>query len=437
MYFRQMILVLAALTLIVAGAVAGGEDEAAPSATTVTFYFPVQAAGPLTKIMEGYVAEFHAQNPDIKVAAVYSGSYDDTQIKAITAAKSGNPPTVAQMAAADMYLFLNKGVVRPIDDFVKTKEDKEWLDGFMPVYLSAAEKDGHTWCVPYARSTAIMFYNKDAFKEGGLDPEKPPTTWTELVEYGKAVTKKGTSSKMTRWGIGIPGSIASGYWMMNILAAQNGLIELSDKTGTKTFLDDPKVVEALQFWVDLDRVHGIHPPGVLEWGTTPKDFVEQRLAMIWTTTGNLTNIKNQVSTFSFGVARMPGNPKSASVLGGGGLYIFEDAPKASQQAGFKFVRFLTSAEKMADYNIKTGYIAARDDAWETDAMKKYIKEFPAVTVARDQIPLCMAEVATLEQARLKQLLADAVAAAATGQKSPKQALADAQNEMDRVLAKYR
>jgi sn-glycerol 3-phosphate transport system substrate-binding protein len=74
--------------------------------------------------------------------------------------------------------------------------------------------------------------------------------------------------------------------------------------GNKTDLTNPKVVEALKFWVDLNKVHGIHPPGIQEWGTTPSDFLEERIAMIWTTTGNLTNLKASAK-FDFGLAPYP------------------------------------------------------------------------------------------------------------------------------------
>ncbi|MBE0414908.1 extracellular solute-binding protein, partial [Yoonia sp.] len=104
----------------------------------------------------------------------------------------------------------------------------------------------------------------------------------------------------------------------------------------------PFAIEALQFFVDLSTVHGIHPSGVLEWGTMPNDFIQGRLAMAWHTTGNLSNIRNN-ATFDFGVAPYPGNPEPASVLGGGNPYIFAGADREQQAAAFDFVKFTTSA----------------------------------------------------------------------------------------------
>ena len=403
--------------------------------TKISFYYPVQVGGPLTKVVDGYVAKFKAANPGIEVEAVYSGNYNDTTTKSLTAAKSGTPPTVAVLLATDIYTFLDEGVIEPFDSFIKTDEDRKWVAGFMPAFLKSAQVDGKLWSAPFQRSTAVLYWNKKAFAEGGLDPEKYPTTWDEMVAYGKAVLRKDASGKVTRWGVGIPGNVGSSQWLFGALAAQNGA-SLFKEDGTQTFLSDPKVVEALQFWVDLSKVHGIHPPGIQEWGTTPADFLEGRIAMIWTTTGNLTNIKRSAG-FDFGVAPYPGKVRPASVLGGGNFYIFSKASAAEKEAAFRFVKFMTSDELLADWSVQTGYVAPRDNAWETPTLKKYVEEMPAATVARKQIASSVPEFSTYENARTTKVLNDALGAALTGAKAPQAALTDAQAEIDRILKPYR
>jgi sn-glycerol 3-phosphate transport system substrate-binding protein len=74
--------------------------------------------------------------------------------------------------------------------------------------------------------------------------------------------------------------------------------------GNKTNFDDPKVVEALQYLVDLSTKHEVMAPGIIEWGATPKAFFEGQTAMMWTSTGNLTNVRNN-APFDFGVAMLP------------------------------------------------------------------------------------------------------------------------------------
>ncbi|MEO8133085.1 MAG: ABC transporter substrate-binding protein [Betaproteobacteria bacterium] len=403
--------------------------------TKVTFYYPIQVSGPLAQVVDGYAARFMAANPDIEVVPVYSGNYIDTTTKALTAAKSGTPPTVAVLLATDIYTLLDEDVVQPLDDFIKTADDKAWVAGFMPAFLKSAQVGGKLWSAPFQRSTAVLYWNKKAFAESGLDPEKYPTTWDEMVRYGKAVIRKDASGKVTRWGVGIPGNVGTAQWLFGALVAQNGG-KLFNEQGTETYLTDPKVVEALQFWVDLSKVHGVHPPGIQEWGTTPSDFLEGRIAMIWTTTGNLTNIKKN-ATFDFGVAPYPGKVAPASVLGGGNLYIFTKAPQAEKEAAFKFIKFMTSDELLADWNIQTGYVAPRDGAWATAALKNYVAGVPAAAVARRQIQNSVPEFSTYQNSRTTRALNDGIAAALTGAKTPQKALTDAQAEIDRILKPYR
>ncbi len=401
----------------------------------ISFYYPIQVGGALTKVIDGYVANFKAANPGIDVEAVYAGNYLDTTTKSLTAAKSGKPPSVAVLLATDIYTFLDEGLIEPLDTFIKSDEDRRWVAGFMPAFLKSAQVDGKLWSAPFQRSTAVLYWNKKAFAESGLDPEKYPTTWDEMVRYGKAVLRKDASGRTTRWGVGIPGNVGSSQWLFGALAAQNGAT-LFKEDGTQVTLTDPRVVEALQFWVDLSTKEGIHPPGIQEWGTTPSDFLENRIAMIWTTTGNLTNIKRQ-ATFDFGLAPYPGKVRPASVLGGGNFYIFAKAPRAEKEAAFKFVKFMTSDELQADWCVQTGYVAPRDGAWETETLKKYVQETPAATVARRQIPNSVPEFSTYENARTTKVLNDAIGAALTGSKTPQKALADAQVEIDAILKQYR
>lgn len=420
---------------LLAAAFIGASSCASLAKTTVTFFYPVQVGGPLTQVIDGYVDQFEKDNPDIDIVPVYSGNYWDTTTKALTADKSGKPPATAVLLATDIFTFIDEDAVQPIDDFIKSDDDKKWLEGFMPAFLASAKVDNHLWAIPFQRSTAVMYWNKTAFKEAGLDPEKYPTTWDEMVEYGKKVVKKDSTGRVVRWGVGIPGNVGSSSWLFGALANQNGGVLMND-AGNQTFLTNKPIVEALQFWVDLNVKHGIHPPGLLEWGTTPSDFLEGRIAMIWTTTGNLTHLRKNAK-FDFGLAPYPANVRQGSVLGGGNFYIFKKAREEEKQAAFKFIKFMTSDEILADWAIQTGYVAPRDGAWETDAMKAYVKEVPDAAVARDQIPNSVPEFSTHENALTTKLLSDALAAALTGKKTPEKALADGQKELERILKGYR
>jgi sn-glycerol 3-phosphate transport system substrate-binding protein len=279
----------------------------------------------------------------------------------------------------------------------------------------------------------VQYWNKDAFKAAGLDPDKPPRTWDEMVSFGRKLTRRDASGAVSQWGLEIPSS-GFPYWLFQALTTQNGAI-LANQDGTKVAYNDPKVIEAAQFFADLSQRYDVMPKGIIDWGTTPNDFFQGKTAMMWTTTGNLTNVRNNAK-FAFGVAAMPSKVRGGSPTGGGNIYIFKSSDKAKLAAALEFARFLSTPERAADWGIATGYVATRPDAWETPAMKKYVAEFPAAVVARDQLKDAVAELSTHDNQRVTKALNDALQAILTGAKQAKPALDEAQAEATRILTTY-
>jgi sn-glycerol 3-phosphate transport system substrate-binding protein len=400
----------------------------------ISFYYPVAVGGPITKIIDKFATDFERENPGIKVHPIYSGTYQDSITKALTAVKSNDAPAMSVLLSTDMYTLIDEDAIVPWDPLIKTAEDRAWLQGFYPAFMENSQTGGKTWGIPFQRSTIVLYYNKEMFKEAGLDPNHPPETWKEMAEYAQKLTKRDASGKVTQWGVQIP---ASGfpYWLFQGLTTENG-VQLMNAAGTETYYDKPAVIEAVQYWVDLTSKYKAHPEGIVEWGTTPKDFFERKVAMMWTTTGNLTNVRSNAK-FDFGVAMLPANKRRGSPTGGGNFYLFKQTKPEQQAASFKFVKWITSPARAAQWGIDTGYVAVRPDAWETPEMKKYVAEFPPAAVARDQLQFAVAELSTHDNQRVTKALNDGLQAALTGSKSPEQAMKDAQREADRLLKSYR
>jgi sn-glycerol 3-phosphate transport system substrate-binding protein len=407
--------------------------SSAASATEITFYYPIAVGGPITKIVDGYVADFSKTHPDITVRPVYTGSYQDSMMKAMTAAKAGNGPDVVILLSTDMFTLIDNDLIEPVDAIATSDSDKAWIKSFYPAFMENSQADGHTWGIPFQRSTIVQYWNKDAFKAAGLDPEKAPANWDEMVAFGKKLTKHDGSGAVTQWGLEIP-STGFLYWMFQALTTQNDTI-LANQDGTKVAYNAPRAVEVAQFFADLSQKYEVMPKGIIDWGTTPKDFFEGKTAMMWTTTGNLTNVRNNAK-FAFGVAALPSKVHGGSPTGGGNIYIFKSGDKAKLAAAVEFARFLSTPERAADWGIATGYVATRPDAWATDAMKKYAAEFPPAAVARDQLKEAVAELSTHDNQRVTKALNDALQAVLTGAKQPKPALDEAQAEATRILAGY-
>jgi sn-glycerol 3-phosphate transport system substrate-binding protein len=419
-----------------AGMIAGAALAiAAPAeAVELSFYYPVAVGGPITKIIDGYAAEFTKANPDVTIKPVYAGTYQDTITKVLTALKSGEPPHLAVILSTDTFTLIDEDAVLAYDDIATGAEDKAWLASFYPAFMENGHIGGKTWGIPFQRSTIVLYWNKDAFKEAGLDPERGPATWAQMVEFGRKLTKRDAGGNVAQWGVQIPSS-GFPYWLFQGLTTTND-VRLMNAAGTETYYDKPAVIEALQFWVDLSLKDKIHPPGIVEWGTTPKDFFERKVAMMWTTTGNLTNVKAN-APFPFGVAMLPANKRHGSPTGGGNFYLFKKTTPEQRAAALKFIKWMTTPERAADWGIKTGYVAVRADAWQTPAMKDYVAGFPAAAVARDQLQHSVAELSTHDNQRVTKALNDGLQAALTGTKPADQAMKDAQREADRLLRPYR
>ncbi len=398
----------------------------------IQFFFPIAVAGPITRIIDGYARDFEAEHKDIRIKPVYAGSYDDTIAKAITAFKAGKAPPLAMLGAIQVFTLMDLDAIVPIDELANTAEDKAWLGGFFPAFRANGDVDGHVWSVPFQRSTAVLYWNRDAFRQAGLDPEKPPATWKEQTEMGRKLVMKSAGS-VSRWGVQIPATGGT-YWLYQALAAEAGQ-ELANRAGTQTYFDAPGSVEALEYWVHLGQ-DGVQAPGVLNWGTTPNDFVAGRTAMMWTTTGNLTFVKNNAK-FPFGVAMLPADKKRGTPTGGANFHVFATATKDERAASLLFIKWVTSPERAAQWGIDTGYVATRPDAWQTAKMKEYVAKFPQAAVARDQLPYAVPELSTHDNQQVTLPLNAALQAALAGRKTPKAALADAQANADRLLRPFR
>ncbi len=414
------------------GALIAG-SAASLQAADLEFYFPVGVNAPAVATIEELTAEWAAQNPQHTVKAVYAGNYEETTTKALTAAQAGDPPQVAVLLAIDLFTLIEEDVILPISDIANTPEDKAWMDGFYPGFMADATFEGKIYGIPFQRSTPVLYYNKDAFRAAGLDPETPPKTWDEMIEMGKQLTIKDTSGNVTQWGTRIPTLGLGGAWLFGGLVVSKGDV-LSTETGTEARLNTPATVASLEYLQRLSA-EGVMAPGGISWGDTPKAFLEGQSASIWTSTGNLAFI-NDNAEFDWGVGFLPGGDGPGAPVGGGNFYIFSETTDAERAASLDFIKFMSASANAARWSIATGYVAPRPDTWETPEMKAYAEKLPQALVALDQLPYAYREFATFQRAKVTQFLVDAIESVVTGGSTAAEALAKAQEGADSVLGDY-
>lgn len=394
---------------------------------TLSYFYPVGVAGPLAQVMQDMVDAFNEEHPDITVEASFTGSYADTATKVQTAVQGGNPPDVAVLLATDKQTMLDLGALFPVSDL----EAGEGFDpaDFREAYWADTQVDGQTWCVPFQRSTPVLYYNKTAFETAGLDPETPPETWDDLVANGKAVMDAGA----TTWGVEIPAT-TSAYWLFQALAIQSGQT-LNGEDAAHVNFDTPEAIEALTWMVGLSTEEGVMPTGAIDWSAGPTDFSSATTAFLYHSTGSLVSIKGQAE-FEFGTAFLPKNVQFGVPTGGGNMYVFK-TDDARQQAAWTFVQWMTSTEQATHWSLESGYVPTRYSVTDSQEWKDYVAETPQATTAIDQLEYAEPELTGHQSGQLQKFMDDAIQAAVTEQSSPEDALKNAQEQADSVLSQFR
>lgn len=428
MIHRRMLLTAAASLL------AAPTILRAQTVQKLTFYYPVAVGGPLAAIMDGYCKAYQ-QETGVAVEAVYAGDYSQALIKATTAIRAGTGPQFAVLLAAEMHSLQDQDILVSLDDIGLDADARKWLDGFYPAFMANSHADDKTWSVPFQRSTAIFYYNKAAFQESGLDPDKFPTTWSALADTAAKLVKRDASGNVTRWGIKLAADLGNAQWTFGALANQAEQRLMNDG-GSEVYFNAPKTIEAMAFWRSLAETHHATPDGLSNWSQLSPDFLQGNTAIIQHTTGNLTNLRDK-APFPFGVAGLAGKASPHTVVGGGNMYFFKNATPAEQQAALRFARWVSAPERAADWSIRTGYIATSPAAYETPALQDYITKFPAANVARTFLPVATGELSVHENQRVYKALTDNIQACLSGNKTPAQAMADAQGDADRILRPYK
>ncbi len=149
-----------------------GSATSAPAtgnAVEISLHYPVGVSGPLAKIVDGYVADFNQQTPTIKVTPVYDGDYPSTVAKVLQLAQAGTPADVAIINAAAIYQMTDADAVMPLDDLIARSDAGDaYIKDFYPAFMANSQMGGHTWSIPFQRSTLVLYYNKDLFQQAGI-----------------------------------------------------------------------------------------------------------------------------------------------------------------------------------------------------------------------------------------------------------------------------
>jgi sn-glycerol 3-phosphate transport system substrate-binding protein len=356
----------------------------APAAKAVEVTFWAALGGDNGKILEALVNKFNDSQTEVKVKYEFQGAYADAETKLLATLAGGQVPDLAMLEISRIPGFANANALLALDDLAKGPDGIDLKD-FAQGLLAESMINGKLYSLPQARSMPVFYYNKDMFKEVGIDNTQAPKDWAAVRDAAIKLTKADGS----RVGFGV--QIGNPWWyFQEAIENYGGEISKLDGTTCKATFNEPKAVEALQWWYDLvnkDKAAKIYPgQGLTTWEALQADFISGKVGMMYITTGWMGNIKKNAK-FDVGVGMLAQGPTGIRRVptGGNGLVIPAKAPADRQKAAWKFLKWLTDTPQTASWAQQTGYMPLRLSAMNDASLKEYFKTNPTFQVAVQQM----------------------------------------------------
>ncbi|MTI17978.1 extracellular solute-binding protein [Rhodobacteraceae bacterium RKSG542] len=364
-------------------------------------------------IHERYIEEWEAENPGWRIAPEVVG-WAQCQDKATTLAAAGSPVGMAYVGSRTLKQFAENDLIVPVPMSDAEKET------YYPNIVSTVTFDGTQWGVPIAFSTKSLFWNKDLFKEAGLDPESPPKTWAETIEYAKIIQEKTGIA-----GYGLPAKTFDNtmHQFLHWVYTNNG--QVIDAEGNIT-LDSPEVLAALQAYKDIVP-YSVEGATAYEQNEIRAIWLDGKVGMIQSNTG--AAVRAQGTEMNWGVTTLPLGPSAA----GNGTLLITDSLAIFKGTGVEekaveFAKFITSPKPQGEFELQggAGLTPLRPSA-QVDA---FVEKDPYWAPFIEGIFSGGPEPLFFDYKGLQNVMIEMVQSVVTGQAEPEAALKKAAGELE-------
>jgi len=319
-------------------------------------------SGQLAETVEAQAKQFNDSQGEFEVKVLRKGTYSEALTAAIAAYRQKNPPHIVQVFEVGTQTMLLSGAVYPVHDLMKEQEIPIKWDDFIKPVVGYYTKDGKLYSMPYNSSTPILYYNKDAFKKAGLDPEKPPKTWQEVEAFsrkllGAGAAKCGFSTGWPSWTM-VENMHATHDQPFatknNGFAAVEGVELLINREFGQ------KHVAALNGW-QADKIYSY---GGRRGDADPK-FQSGECAIYIQSSALIGNFTRSLK-FDWGTGELPhwGPPykKATSIIGGATFWVMKGKPAPEYKGVARYLEFLAKPENQMWWHVNTGYLAISNTA---------------------------------------------------------------------------
>ncbi|HEY2630722.1 MAG TPA: sn-glycerol-3-phosphate ABC transporter substrate-binding protein UgpB [Usitatibacter sp.] len=386
--------------------------------------------------------KFNASQKDYKVVAVFKGTYPESMTAAIAAYRAGNAPHILQVFEVGTATMMSaKGAIVPVYQLMKDADEpfnpKDYLG---PVAGYYTDSKGNMLSFPFNSSTAIFYWNKDAFKKAGLDPNQPPKTWKEfLVDVDKIQASGQKCAYTTSWPSWVHIENFAAWHNIPIGTKENGMAGLD----TQMTFNDPLHVRQVQMLGDLAKKGAFQYSGRTNEGGAK--FASGECAMLTESTGGQANVRRDAK-FDWAVTEIPywddvkGAPQNA-IIGGASLWVMGGKTNNAYKGVAKFFHFLSQPQVQMDWHTATGYVPITYAAYDLTKKSGFYDKNPGAEVA---IKMLTKKPPTANSKGLRfgsyvqgrQIIEEEMEAVFSGKKDAKTALDDAVRRDNEILRKF-
>jgi sn-glycerol 3-phosphate transport system substrate-binding protein len=333
--------------------------------------------------------DFNDSQTDIYVDAIYQGNYDDTLNKMKAGLSAKAVPHIIQVYDIGQRFMIDSKAIDPMQTYIDS--DKFDVSSFEQAILNYYTTDKKLYAMPFNTSNPILYFNKKAFTDAGLDPEKPPKTWEDIEAAATKLVKKDGSGNVTQPGIQIA---IYGWFFEQFMATQNVVYADPDNgrganRATKVVYNSDAGVKILDWWKGLlDKKIATNPGR--NTSDTQKAFGGGQIPMTIDSTAALRGIVAAAGDkFEVGTAYMPRPAATVDqggiIMGGASVYIMKDKTDKEKQAAFQFIKYIVQAKQQAFWHINTGYFPIRKDTYDLPEEQENIRKYPQFRTAIDQL----------------------------------------------------
>ena len=370
--FRSVAMLAISLMLVAAPAQAK---------TTITFWHGM--GGELGEITDNIINDFNASQDKYEVKGVYKGNYDEAMTAAIAAFRAKQHPNIIQIfEVGTASMMAAKGAVRPIWEIMENAGTPLDMSKFLPSVTSYySTSDGKLIAMPFNASTTVLYYNKDAVKKAGGDPENFPRTWPEVADLARKIKESGACKygMTSGWQSWVQLESFSAWHNVPFASNNNGF----DGLDTELLFNGPLQVKHIDFLSQLNK-EGVSVY-VGRKSEAINTFTAGEAGILMNSSGSYAAVKAGAK-FNWGVMVLPywpdveGAPQN-TVIGGAAVWAMAGHSKDSENGVAAFLNYVLKPEVQAAFHQATGYVPVTLEGYELTKQQGFYDKNPGTDVA--------------------------------------------------------